>query len=289
MLKSMTGFGKAECLLPSKKLTIEVKSLNSKQIDTSTKLPFIYKSKDLEIRQLLSKSLERGKIECTLHYEMVEGAAATINIAVVKDYIRQLNSITNDLQLDTGDLLSIALRLPDTITADKPDVIEQEWGLIRESLKQAIGELDKFRTQEGEALEYDLVRAINNIQQLHEKIAPYEQERIEKLKQRILGNLEDLKLKEEIDYYRFEQELLFYMEKLDINEERVRLNNHLVYFLETLQLGGQAGRKLGFISQEIGREINTLGSKANHKEIQHIVVEMKDELEKIKEQLLNVL
>jgi uncharacterized protein (TIGR00255 family) len=289
MLKSMTGFGKAECQLPSKKLTIEVRSLNSKQIDTSTRLPAIYKSKDLDIRQILSKSLERGKIECTFHYEMIEGAAATINRAVVKDYIRQLKSVTEELQLDADDLLSTAMRLPDTVISEKTEIVEEEWESVRRTLEQAIVELDNFRTQEGAALELDLERGIKNIQALRERISPYEQERIEKLKQRILGNLEELKLKEEIDHNRFEQELLFYIEKLDINEEQVRLRNHLDYFLEIMEQGGAAGRKLGFICQEIGREINTLGSKANHKEIQRIVVEMKDELEKIKEQLLNVL
>ena len=285
----MTGFGKAECLLPSKKLTIEVKSLNSKQIDTSTRLPAIYKSKDLEIRQMLSKALERGKVECNLHYEMIEGAAATINTAVVKDYIRQLKSVTEELQLGSDDLLATAMRLPDTVISEKAEIIEEEWDTVREALERAIGELDEFRVQEGAAMEQDLVRSIKSIQEQQEKIAPYEQERIEKLKERILGNLEELKQKEEIDHNRFEQELLFYIEKLDINEEQVRLKNHLDYFLEILEQGGPVGRKLNFICQEIGREINTLGSKANHKEIQRIVVEMKDELEKIKEQLLNVL
>jgi uncharacterized protein (TIGR00255 family) len=289
MLKSMTGFGKAECQLPSKKLTIEVRSLNSKQIDTSTRLPAIYKSKDLEIRQILSKSLERGKIECTLHYEMIEGAAATINSAVVKDYIRQLKSVTEELQLNADDLLSTAMRLPDTVISEKTEIIEEEWESVRGALESAIGELNEFRSQEGAALALDLTGGIRNIQALQEKIVPYEPERIEKLKQRIMGNLEELKLKEDIDHNRFEQELLFYIEKLDINEEQVRLKNHLGYFLEIMEQGGAAGRKLGFICQEIGREINTLGSKANHKEIQRIVVEMKDELEKIKEQLLNVL
>ena len=289
MLKSMTGFGKAECLLPSKKLTIEVKSLNSKQIDTSTRLPAIYKSKELEIRQMLSKAMERGKVECNFHYEMIEGAAATINTAVVKDYIRQLKSVTEELQLGVDDLLATAMRLPDTIISEKTDIIEEEWDRVREALESAIRELDEFRVQEGAAMEQDLVRSIKSIQEQQEKIAPYEQERIEKLKERILGNLEELKQKEEIDHNRFEQELLFYIEKLDINEEQVRLKNHLDYFLEILEQGGPVGRKLNFICQEIGREINTLGSKANHKEIQRIVVEMKDELEKIKEQLLNVL
>ncbi|MCA1747744.1 MAG: DUF1732 domain-containing protein, partial [Bacteroidales bacterium] len=237
MLKSMTGFGKAECLLASKKLTIEVKSLNSKQIDTSTRLPAIYKTKDLEIRQMLSKALERGKVECNLHYEMIEGAAATINTAVVKDYIRQLKSVTEELQLGADDLLATAMRLPDTIISEKTEIIEEEWDRVREALERAIGELDEFRMQEGAAMEKDLVKSIKNMQEQQKKIAPFEQERIEKLKERILGNLEELKQKEEIDHNRFEQELMFYIEKLDINEEQVRLKNHLDYFLEILEQG----------------------------------------------------
>jgi len=289
MLKSMTGFGKAECLLPSKKLTIEVKSLNSKQIDTGTRLPAIYKSKELEIRQILSKALERGKVECSFHYEMIEGAAATINTAVVKDYIKQLSTVTNELGLGSNDILSTAMRLPDTVISEKNEIIEEEWDSVRDALESAIRELDEFRIQEGAALEKDLESGIKSIQKSQQKIGPFEQERIEKLKGRILGNLEELKLKEEIDHNRFEQELMFYIEKLDINEEQVRLKNHLDYFLEILEQGSPNGKKLGFISQEIGREINTLGAKANHKEIQRLVVDMKDELEKIKEQLLNVL
>ncbi|MFO7883663.1 MAG: YicC/YloC family endoribonuclease [Desulfobacteraceae bacterium] len=199
MLKSMTGFGKAECLLPSKKLTIEVKSLNSKQIDTNTRLPAIYKSKDVEIRQMLSRALERGKVECNLHYEMIEGAAATINTAVVKDYIIQLKSVTEELQLGFDDLLTTAMRLPDTIISEKEEIIEEEWDTVREALERAISELDQFRVQEGAAMEQDLVRSINNIQEQQKKIAPFEKERIEKLKERILGNLEELKQQEEID------------------------------------------------------------------------------------------
>lgn len=289
MLKSMTGFGKAECMLPARKLTIEIKSLNSKQIDTNTRLPAIYKEKELEIRQILSKHLERGKVECNFHYEVIEGAAATINTMVIKDYLRQLKAVTDDHQVDAADLLSAVMRLPDTVTSDKVELVDEEWKKVKEALMKAIHELDQFRIQEGAALEKDLAACIRNISQKQKEIEPYESERIEKLKQRFTSNLEELRLSEDIDKNRFEQELLYYLEKLDINEEKVRLNNHLDYFSEILGKGSPNGKKLGFVSQEIGREINTLGSKANHSEIQRIVVEMKDELEKIKEQLLNVL
>ena len=289
MLKSMTGFGKAECLLPAKKLTIEIKALNSKQIDTSTRLPAIYKEKDLMIRQMISRELERGKIECIFYYEMMEGAAASINTGVVKDYIGQLSQIREELQLENADLLSTVMRLPDTVISEKADKIDEEWEQISKALSEAIGEVNKFRIQEGTALEKDLREGIEQIQSLQKGIAPFEEERIVKLKERIRGNLDELGNGNEIDENRFEQEILFYLEKLDINEEQVRLTNHLDYFLEILQKGSPNGKKLGFISQEIGREINTLGSKANHSEIQRIVVNMKDELEKIKEQLLNVL
>ncbi len=289
MLKSMTGFGKAECLLQTKKLTIEIKSLNSKQIDTSTRLPAVYKEKELEIRQILSKALERGKVDCNFHYEMVEGAGVTINTRVLKDYLKQLKAVSEEFDLHSGDLLSTVMRLPDTVSSEKEEIIDEEWEIVRSGLERAIFELDTFRIQEGKALESDLIERINAIKSKHADIEPFEQERIEKLKERIRSNLEDLKLDDEVDRNRFEQELVYYMEKLDINEENVRLKNHLDYFLEVLAEGSPNGRKLGFISQEIGREINTLGSKANHSEIQRLVVDMKDELEKIKEQLLNVL
>jgi uncharacterized protein (TIGR00255 family) len=289
MLKSMTGFGKAECMLPARKLTIEIKSLNSKQIDTNTRLPAIYKEKDLEIRQLLSRHLERGKVECNIYYEVIEGAAATINTMVIKDYLSQLKAVTDDHNIDATDLLSAVMRLPDTVTSDRSELVEEEWEIVRNGLMDAIGEVNQFRTQEGAALQKDLSGCAGKIRKKLAEIDPFEAERIEKLKQRFNKSLEELKLSEDIDKNRFEQELLFYLEKLDINEEKVRLRNHLDFFNEILEKGSPNGKKLGFISQEIGREINTLGSKANHSEIQKIVVEMKDELEKIKEQLLNIL
>ncbi len=289
MLKSMTGFGKAECMLPARKLTIEIKSLNSKQIDTNTRLPAIYKEKDMEIRQLLSRHLDRGKVECNFHYEVIEGAAATINTMVIKDYLRQLEEVTAEHQIDPSDLLAAVMRLPDTVTSDRAELVEEEWKVVKDALVTAISEVDQFRIQEGAALEKDLAECIGNISRKLKETEPFESARIEKLKKRFTNNLEELRLTEDIDKNRFEQELLYYLEKIDINEEKVRLKNHLDYFIEILKKGSPNGKKLGFISQEIGREINTLGSKANHSEIQRIVVEMKDELEKIKEQLLNVL
>jgi uncharacterized protein (TIGR00255 family) len=289
MLKSMTGFGKAECHLPTKKLTIELKSLNSKQIDTNTRLPAIYREKELQIRQILSKSLDRGKIECNFHYEMIEGAASTINTNVIKLYLEQLKGISHDSEIDQGDLLSTVMRLPDTVISEKANLEEDEWNTVKETLERAVKELDEFRVQEGAALEKDLVFRIETIRQKHIEVEPFEKERIAKIKERILNNLEEIKSKGEVDQNRFEQELIYYAEKLDINEEKVRLNNHLDYFVEILEKGSPNGKKLGFICQEIGREVNTLGSKANHNEIQRLVVDMKDELEKIKEQILNVL
>lgn len=289
MLKSMTGFGKAECHLPTKKLTIEVKSLNSKQIDTSMRLPAIYREKELQIRQILSKSLERGKIECNFYYEMISGAASILNINVIKEYLQQIKEIAKEVHIDQGDLLSTIMRLPDTIISEKINLEDEEWNMVKVALDKAIRELDDFRIQEGSALEKDLVNSIEIIYKNLDETKTYEKERIEKIKERIKTNLEEINPQGEIDMNRFEQELIYYAEKLDINEEKVRLRNHLDYFKEILHEGSPNGKKLGFITQEIGREINTLGSKANHSEIQRIVVEMKDELEKIKEQILNIL
>jgi len=286
----MTGFGKAECLLSTKKLTIEVKSLNSKQIDTSTRLPAIYKSKDLQVRQLIAGKLERGKVECSFHYEFIEGASVQINTKIIKEYFLQLSQLSDDLGIESREqLLSSIMRLPDTVTSEKAELDEEEWSKIMEALKTCLEELDGFRIQEGASLEKDLRGRTASILEKLSAVEPFEKERITKLKERIYSNLEEMKSKEEFDQNRFEQELIYYMEKLDISEEKVRLKNHCDYFLEMLEKGSPNGKKLGFISQEMGREINTLGSKANHADIQRIVVEMKDDLEKIKEQVLNVL
>jgi len=287
----MTGYGKAECLLADKKLTIEIKSLNSKQLDTNTRLPSLYKEKELDIRQLIASELERGKVECSFYYELSgDAVSGTINEAVVKSYYEQLYKISGELGLQASlELLSTVMRMPDTIRTEKPELEEKEWALVKEALQHALVQVNNFRIQEGLSLDNDLRQRVEAIREKLEKVEVYEKERIEQVRERIGKHLEEYNLKDTVDENRFEQELIYYIEKLDISEEKVRLANHCRYFLETLEDQGPAGKKLGFISQEMGREINTLGSKANHKELQKLVVEMKDELERIKEQILNVL
>jgi len=287
----MTGYGKAECLLADKKLTIEVKSLNSKQLDTNTRLPSLYKEKEIDIRQLIASELERGKVECSFYYELSgDVAPGIINEPVVKFYYDQLYRISGELGLETSlELLSTVMRMPDTIRTEKAEMEEQEWEAVKASLNEALDHVNSFRIQEGLSLENDLRHRVDAISQKLSLVEPFEKERIEQIRERIEKNLDELGQKESVDENRFEQELIYYIEKLDISEEKVRLANHCKYFLETMEDQGPAGKKLGFISQEMGREINTLGSKANHKEIQKLVVEMKDELERIKEQVLNIL
>ena len=291
MIKSMTGYGKAECLLADKKLTIEIKSLNSKQMDTNTRLPSLYKEKEIDIRQLIASELERGKVECSFYYELSgDVAPGIINEPVVKFYYDQLYRISGELGLETSlELLSTVMRMPDTIRTEKAEMEEQEWEAVKASLNEALDHVNSFRIQEGLSLENDLRHRVDAISQKLSLVEPFEKERIEQIRERIEKNLDELGQKESVDENRFEQELIYYIEKLDISEEKVRLANHCKYFLETMEDQGPAGKKLGFISQEMGREINTLGSKANHKEIQKLVVEMKDELERIKEQVLNIL
>ena len=287
----MTGFGKAECLLPGKKLTIEVRSLNSKQMDANTRLPALYKEKELEIRQLISAELGRGKVECTLYYELSEEASpGIINVPVVKNYYDQLYKISGELGLEASlELLSTVMRMPDTLRTEKADLEDEEWDAVKEGLQQALRLVNGFRHQEGETLDQDLRGRISAISGKLTRVDKLEKERTVKIRERIGNNLAEFLKKEEMDENRFEQELIYYLEKLDISEEKVRLAHHCDYFLETMNDNDPVGKKLGFISQEIGREINTLGSKANHAEIQRLVVEMKDELERIKEQILNVL
>ncbi len=287
----MTGYGKAECLLADKKLTIEIKSLNSKQLDTSTRLPSLYKEKELEIRHLIASELNRGKVECSFHYELSGDASPSIiNEPVVKAYYQQLYKISGELGLMASlELLSTVMKLPDTIRTEKLELAEAEWLLVKEALQQALQSVDAFRKQEGASLDKDMRQRVEAIKAKLAKVGTYEEERIGLVRERIGKHMEELNLKESIDENRLEQELVYYIEKLDISEEKVRLANHCNYFLETLEDQGSAGKKLGFITQEMGREINTLGSKANHKELQILVVEMKDELERIKEQVLNVL
>ncbi len=291
MIRSMTGYGKAECVLPDKKVTVEIKSLNSKQMDSNIRVPSLYREKELEIRQQIASVLERGKVECSFYYELTEeNGTSTINEPVVKGYYEHLCRISGELGLKASmELLSSVMRLPDAVRTERSELEEEEWNTLRKALEQALDQVNMFRNQEGKAMEKDLMERVHSIREKLVRIAPHEEERIHQIRERISNNLEEFLKKEEIDRNRFEQELIFYLEKIDISEEKVRLTNHCSYFLETLKEASPVGKKLGFISQEIGREINTLGSKANHTEIQRLVVEMKDELERIKEQILNVL
>lgn len=287
----MTGYGKAECELKDRKVTVEIKSLNSKNLDVYTKIPGLYRQKELEIRNILSKKVQRGKVEFILYYEVTnENKATTINADVVKEYYKQLNSISKDLDIKNTELtLQMALRLPDTLNVERDEIDEKEWGIVENTINLAIDELNNFRIQEGEFLQKDIETRIHIIEKCKEEITPFEKARTEKIRTKLLESLNSLNSDQEIDKNRFEQELIYYLEKLDITEEKVRLTNHCNYFIEMIQDGESNGKKLGFIAQEIGREINTIGSKANDSDIQKFVVLMKDELEKIKEQMLNIL
>ncbi|HPR60634.1 MAG TPA: YicC family protein [Prolixibacteraceae bacterium] len=290
MIKSMTGYGKAECELSDKKISIEIKTLNSKQPDISTRLPNLYKSKDIEIRKIISEKIIRGKVEMVLYYENLgEESNAKINTPVVKNYFKQLRTVYTDLGFEVDQMtIPTIIRLPDAVKIEHEELNEEEWGKIAEMIKSALEKLDAFRVQEGAALEQDIVSQIESILKLRDMVSPFETERIEQVRTRLSDTLKDLSNNIQYDQNRFEQELIFYLEKLDINEEKVRLENHCKYFMDTLK-EPTPGKKLGFISQEIGREINTMGSKANHAEIQKLVIQMKDALERIKEQSLNVL
>lgn len=291
MLISMTGFGKATCELENKKLTIEIKSLNSKQLDAYSRMPGFYREKEIEVRNLISKKLVRGKVDFSMYAEVTSSENKSIvNTELVKSYFKQLSNLSDELGIENkNDLLSVIMRLPDTLKSEREELDETEWIIVVKSIQQALDDLIQFRTQEGVALEKDIKARINNILNLLKEVEPLEKVRIENVKERLRNNLSELAEKDEYDKNRFEQELIFYLEKLDITEEKVRLAHHCEYFLQTMQLNEAVGKKLGFISQEIGREINTLGSKANHSEMQKLVIVMKDELEKIKEQVLNVL
>jgi uncharacterized protein (TIGR00255 family) len=268
MIRSMTGYGKAECHLPDKKLTIEIRSLNSKQMDTNARLPSLYKEKELEIRQMITAGLDRGKVECSFHYEIAENASSgTINEAVVKDYYEQLYKIAGELGLPTSpELLSTVLRLPDTIRTEKAGVEDEEWIKVKEALEHALEQVRKFRNQEGLSLEKDLKERVGAISEKLEKVAGYEASRMEQIRERIGNNLEEFEEKESLDENRFEQELIYYLEKLDISEEKVRLANHCNYFLETLaRVKALPERSWASSPRRWAREINTLGSKANHR------------------------
>ncbi len=290
MVLSMTGFGKATCEVESKKITIEIKSLNSKQLDLFSRVPNVYKEKELDLRNIVSQKLERGKVEFSLLVESINASNATqINQALVKEYYTQIKGMSDSLGIaEPADWLSLLLRMPDVMKSETQELDELEWETVKSTFIKAVDALIDFREREGQSLEAVFVQKISNIRNLLSTIDPFENERVAKIKSRIMDNLNELK-GVEYDKNRFEQEMIYYIEKLDVNEEKNRLRQHLIYFEETMKAEGSVGKKLGFIAQEIGREINTLGSKSNHCEMQKIVVKMKDELEQIKEQVLNVL
>ena len=291
MLKSMTGYGKAVCEVPNRIITLEIKCLNSKQADVNIKVPSMYRVGESELRNRLIKSLVRGKIELNLWYDVTEvERKATINQMVVRDYINQLEEMKNWTRVpDLDVLLPIVMRLPEVLKVERQEIEQEEWDLILNSLDEAIEATMNFREQEGAVLEQDISQRIKNIEDLAAEVEKHLDTRMNQIKTRLENNLVEIIGRDKIDTNRFEQELIYYLEKLDITEERVRLLNHCAYFAETIENDEAAGKKLGFIAQEIGREINTMGSKANNQEIQKLVVQMKDELEKIREQLLNVL
>ncbi len=291
MLKSMTGYGKAVKEVKNKRITIEIKSLNSKNLDMSTRIPGYYREKELEIRSAVGKALDRGKVDFSLFVEVLDGDSGTvINKPVILNYVKQIQAIANENSIDEpADYFNTILRLPDTLKTEVKEIDEAEWEGIKEALQEAISQLIEFRSQEGRVLQEDISKRIHLILEALGGVEVYEKERIEIVKTRLYDGLSDLSKRVDYDKNRFEQELIFYLEKLDITEEKVRLKNHCDYFLENINSELPIGKKLGFISQEIGREINTIGSKANHSELQKLVIRMKDELEKIKEQTLNVL
>ena len=287
----MTGYGQAECELALKKITVEVRSLNSKVLDVNTRIPGVYREKEIEIRRELSDRLIRGKVDFNIFAESlgIESNSA-INTPMVKSYFKQLSDISRELEIPVSELtLQIIMQLPEVVKTTRDELDENEWKIIVGAIREALDAMDIFRIQEGVSLYNDIILNINTITTLLDQISVYEQERVAKVKERILEGLKELTTPDGVDHNRLEQEMIFYLEKLDVNEEKVRLGNHCSYFLETLELDEPVGKKLGFIAQEIGREINTLGSKANHTEMQKLVIGMKDSLERIKEQLLNAL
>lgn len=285
----MTGFGRATLVLPKKKITVEVKSLNSKQVDINTRIPSFYKEKELEVRSLLTNTLRRGKIELAIFVENTgTDSQHKINKELVSSYMNALKEV-GSADVSSSALLTTAMRLPDAMKVERQEFDKDEWKEVMNVVKEAVAALVDYRQSEGLSLEKDIKHQIATIDSLHNEVPKYEQERIITIKERISTKLTDVLQSVDFDRDRLEQEMIYFIEKLDVSEEKVRLKNHCEYFIETMNTGGFNGKKLGFISQELGREINTMGSKANHTEIQKLVVEMKDALEKIKEQVLNVL
>jgi len=285
----MTGYGKAEINLKNANFTIEVRSLNSKQIDANVKMSSIYRDKEIGLRKLLSEKLQRGKIELSIWREKSESNSKyTLNTELIKEYFTQIEEITNILNLNNKDMISSILKMPEVLVKGEEKADDNEWLEIQKGVDIAIANILQFRLDEGEKLEADITARINTLARLLVEVAPFANNRIEKIKKSLADKLAETDTKN-IDENRFEQELIYYLEKQDITEEQVRLDAHLDYFIETMKTESPNGKKLGFIGQEIGREINTIGSKSSDAGMQKIVVEMKDELEKIKEQLLNIL
>lgn len=293
MLYSMTGYGKKSFEFKKKSFSIEVKSLNSKQTDVHVKLPQPYKEKEFELRNMAFAEMLRGKIEITMYLEVLDDSyVPVINKEAVKNYYHQIKEISNEINISNEDqefLWATVLRLPESLKTEMDVIDDQEWKVIKENAFQVLDDVKAYRKSEGESMEDDIVARIKLIRNYLEQITPYETARVNNIKSRIKNNLNELIPSDSIDENRFEQELIYYLEKFDITEEKVRLENHCNYFLENVQAEEPVGKKLGFIAQEIGREINTIGSKANDSDIQKLVVQMKDELEKIKEQLMNIL
>jgi uncharacterized protein (TIGR00255 family) len=291
MIKSMTGYGKAIAETPQKKITIEIKSLNSKQLDLNTKLPWLYREKEPEIRNIISQRLDRGKIDFSIFCDMLDNEVVTvINKSAVRNYYNQFKEIAAELKIDLDDQIFTAImKLPDTLKTEKPDMSEAEWEIVRTQIIESVTMLDLYRIEEGNSIMADLKKCIGKILSLLDTVQTFETGRITKIREKLMSLLDENLGSEKVDKNRFEQEIIFYLEKYDINEEKVRLKTHCDYFIETMNTSAPNGKILNFIAQEIGREINTIGSKANDASIQKLVVMMKDELEKIKEQTLNVL
>ena len=286
MIQSMTGFGKATLQLPTKKITVEVKSLNSKGLDLSVRMPSVYREMELGLRNEISLALERGKIDFSIYIESTaEQTSTKVNVPIVKAYMEQLREVYGDAE--ETELMKMAVRMPDTMKIEREEIDENDWLEIQKVIKEAISNILNFRQAEGISLENEFQLRIGNIRSHMNEALALDPERVQTIKDRLQTAISELKVN--VDENRFEQELIYYLEKLDITEEKVRLTNHLDYFLETIKGKEANGRKLGFITQEMGREINTMGSKSNHAQMQKLVVMMKDELEKIKEQVLNVL
>ncbi len=291
MIQSMTGFGKATCELPDKVVVIELKTLNSKQLDLNLKLPSVYREKEVEIRNEIAGRLKRGKVDASFNVEYKEGKQQIrINTAIIANYYRQLKALSGELGIDSTDsLLPAILRLPEALETDREDTGDADWEKLQCTLVAAIDDLEHYRIHEGKSLAFDILNRVNLIETLLTQLEPFEKERTDMLRSKLGNSLLEFVRQENLDKDRFEQELIYYLEKMDITEEKTRLKHHCHYFAEVMKEPDQVGRKLAFVAQEIGREINTIGSKANHSGMQRIVVLMKDELEKIKEQLMNIL